>query len=242
MTRMRAAAVRWCAGVYRAYCATLRIRVVLPDSTVVPLSSVEMSRDIFAICERDTLALGGITPGRGFATIVAHGRDGDWAAAALDALGCRVIRGSTRSGGVGALAGLFEQTATHASPVAIVVDGPLGPAGIAKPGVIACGIRSGRPVRPLGVAARHRLVFPGTWSGIFLPLPFSTVWVAVEAALPLDGVPHAAAADYSEELTRRLRAARGRAVSALAESRVQFPATRLFTKLRRSHEGHERSS
>jgi lysophospholipid acyltransferase (LPLAT)-like uncharacterized protein len=240
MTRLAAVAIRVCASMYRAYYATLRIRVALPDSTAVPLSSVEMTRDIFAICERDTLALGGIMPGRGFTTIVAHGRDGDWAAAALHALGGRVIRGSTRSGGVGALVGLFEQTAAHTSPVAIVVDGPLGPAGIAKPGVIACGIRSGRPVRPLGVAARYRLVFPRTWSGIFLPLPFSTVWVALEAGLPLDGVPYAAAANYSGELTKRLHLARDRAVAAVAESRVPFPAIRLFTKARRSHEGHER--
>jgi lysophospholipid acyltransferase (LPLAT)-like uncharacterized protein len=238
---MATVAVRWCAALYRVYYATLRIRVALPDSTTVALSSVEMTRDIFAVCERDVLALGGIMPGRRFATIVAHGRDGDWAAAALDALGCRVIRGSTRKGGVGALVGLFEQTATHTSPIAIVVDGPLGPAGVAKPGIIACGIRSGRPVSPLGVAARHRLVFPGTWSGIFLPLPFSTVWVALEAPLPLDGVPQSAAADYSDELTRRLRVARDHAVAADAESRAQFPATRLFTKARRSHERHEGS-
>jgi KDO2-lipid IV(A) lauroyltransferase len=226
MTALKRMAVRCCARLYRAYFATLRIVVAQPDSTVVPLSRVDCPPDIFAVCERDALALGGIMAGRGFATIVAHSRDGDWASVALETLGCRVIRGSTARGGVTALVGIVQHLMTPAVPAAIVVDGPLGPAGVAKPGVIVCGIRSHRAVRAIGVAAAHGFVFRKAWSRIFLPLPFTTLVLALEPPLSFKGVPQRAAGDHCVELTLRLRAARDRAAAILARRPRRFATVR----------------
>jgi KDO2-lipid IV(A) lauroyltransferase len=212
MNRVATLAVRLCVQLYRAYYATLRVLLVLPDSTVVTASGAEVGPDIFALCECDTLALGGSVARRGVCTIVAPGRDGDIASIALGALGCRVVRGSTRSGAVAALVGLLQHAQAGMSPTAIVVDGPLGPPGVAKPGAIVCGMRSGRPVRALGVAATRRLVFPRTWSGIYLPLPFSTVVVTIDRPLNVDRTLQSAAAD----LTMRLRAAHDQAAATLA--------------------------
>jgi lysophospholipid acyltransferase (LPLAT)-like uncharacterized protein len=63
------------------------------------------------------------------------------------------------------------------------VDGPLGPAGVAKPGVTVLSARCRREVVPLAAAARWAFRLPWTWSGIYLPLPFSRV--SLQSAEPL---------------------------------------------------------
>ncbi len=86
--------------------------------------------------------------------LVTIGRDGDWAAALLHRLGCRVVRGSSRRGGAAAFKGLLDKIKGSDGPTAIVVDGPLGPAGEAKEGAVACGMMTGRPVVAIAAAAR----------------------------------------------------------------------------------------
>jgi KDO2-lipid IV(A) lauroyltransferase len=189
------------AWIYRAYYATLRVRYVQPDGASGRAADYEMRGRVFALCERDTLALAGLMTGRRFTVIVAQGRDGDWAAAMLEALGCRAIRGSSRRGGAAALRALLEAARGNDDPIGVVVDGPLGPDGVAKPGAISCAQRSRRPLVALGCAARPALTLPRTWSGIYLPLPFSLVTCAVQPS-------HAAAA---AQLTADLALARRRA-------------------------------
>ena len=134
-------------------------------------------------CERDALALAGLMAARRFTVIVAHGKDGDWATAMLEAIGCRAIRGSTRRGGGRVLRKLLDEVQRTDDPIGLVVDGPIGPEGIAKPGAVICSRRGDRPLVALGAAASRRFVFPRTWSGIFLPLPFSRVTIAVQPSV-----------------------------------------------------------
>jgi hypothetical protein len=176
------------ARVYRAYFATWRLRFRLADGSVMRLREYPFGSEILAGCERDVLVLVGITAGRGFTVLVAHGRDGDWAAAVLDALGCHVVRGSARRGGAVALRALIHEIRESPTPLGLVVDGPLGPAGRAKGGAVFCALKTGRPLRALGVAARRRILFNKTWSGMFLPLPFTRVIIAVDdVAMPRAG-------------------------------------------------------
>lgn len=214
MNRFTAAAIRCAAGIYRAFYATLRVTAVLPDGTRLRARDYAMGGHIFAVCEGDALALGGLMADRRFAVLVAHGRDGDWAAALLTGIGCRVIRGSTRRGGTGALLALLRHMERSEDPVAIVVDGPLGPAGVAKPGAIVCGLKSGRPVRALGVAARWKLTVPRTWSGIYLPLPFTSLIVTVEPSPDIDRRSRNVAAG-TRALNEHLASARQRANAVL---------------------------
>jgi lysophospholipid acyltransferase (LPLAT)-like uncharacterized protein len=160
------------AFIYRTYHATLRVRLLLPDGTLGQADEYPPDRKIFALCERDALAVAGLISGTDCTVLVTIGRDGDWASALLERLGCHVVRGSSRLGGAAALKGLLDALRASNGPTAIVVDGPLGPAGEAKNGAVACGILADRPVHAVAAAARFRIVFPGTWSGIYLPLPF----------------------------------------------------------------------
>jgi lysophospholipid acyltransferase (LPLAT)-like uncharacterized protein len=205
----------WC---YRAYFATLRTRVLRPDGSPIAPRDYLCGQQIFALCERDALALAGITTGRRFAVLVAHGRDGDLAAAVLAALGCRVVRGSSARGGAGALRSLVPLLGQTLEPLGLVVDGPLGPAGRAKPGAVVCAVETGRPLRALGAAARHAFVFPRTWSGIYLPLPFARNVIVVDD-LNLDAVTIAEVEPLTEALSDRLANARAVAVRLASRTR-----------------------
>ncbi len=207
--------------IYRAYHATLRLRLLLPDGTIVPVDEYPPDRKIFALCERDALAAAGLIAGTGCTVLVTIGRDGDWASALLEQLGCHVVRGSSRLRGAAALKGLLDALRVSGGPAAIVVDGPLGPAGAAKSGAVACGILTGRPVHAIAAAARFRIVFPGTWSGIYLPLPFSKVVVALDEQLQIPDPPDPDQADdLSKQLTIRLRVLRRLAESGIRRANI----------------------
>lgn len=208
------------AQLYRAYHATLRIRVLLLDGTVIQLARYPLGRMFLALSERDSLALAGLVAKARFTVLVTKGRDGDWASAVLERLGCRVARGSSLGGGTQALKDLFYGARKSAGPAAIVVDGPLGPVGQAKGGVILCGMYTGSPVRALGAAADHRITFRKSWSRIYLPLPFSRVIVVVDDPLPgleaarVDGVD-----GLARLLSQRLAVMQSRAAAAVAHRR-----------------------
>ena len=93
MRRLLFLAAAW---IYRAYYATLDVRHIRPDGQGGRAQAYDMRAHVFAIREGDALALAGLMTRRRFTVIVSHGRDGDWAAGLLMALGCRVLRGSTR--------------------------------------------------------------------------------------------------------------------------------------------------
>lgn len=203
------------AQLFRAYHATLRIRILLLDGTVIRPADYPFSRELFALCERDSLALAGLVARAGFTVLVAKGRDGDWASAVLERLGCRVARGSSLRGGIQALKELLDAVQASDGPAGIVVDGPLGPAGQAKGGVILCGMHTGSPVRALGAATAHRVTFRKSWSRIYLPLPFSRVVVAVDDSLPgLEAARVDDVDDLAHLLTQRLAVMQSRAAAA----------------------------
>jgi lysophospholipid acyltransferase (LPLAT)-like uncharacterized protein len=200
---------------YRTYYRTVRLRGCSPSGEEFDPRGFPLAGEIWALCECDALALAGLAANRSVTALVTVGRDGDWAAAALAKLGCTIVRGSSRRGGWEALRGILRRLGSSPASLAMVVDGPLGPAGRARPGAVVCARESGRPLVPVAAAAGRRLRFPRTWSGIYLPLPWSRVWIALGDPV---AVPAATAdadlASLTAELEGRLRAARQRANAA----------------------------
>ncbi len=210
------------ARLYRAYYATLRLHAILPDgSDATSPSQYLFGSEVFALCERDAIAFGGILTGRGFAILVAPGRDGDWVTPLLQALGCRVIRGASRRGGTEALRTLVTHLRSMPEPLGLVVDGPLGPAGRAKRGGVVCALETGRSLFALGAAARHAVVIPNTWSGIYVPLPFTRVEITLEQ-LPIDprltAASHDDVAALTDALSDRLTSMRAEAIARVQQA------------------------
>lgn len=196
---------------------TLRVEGLLPDGSRVTPATYPFGREVFALCERDAFALGGALGRARFTTLIAPGRDGDWATEAVEAFGCRVVRGATERGGAQALARLLRDLRRRRPP---------------RP-------RRRRSARPLGhrQGGRRRLrgedgkaaptprggvpaavVVGRSWSKIWIPLPFSRVVVVIGEALSVPaGLDRAGRERFAAELTLRLAEARRRALAEVAK-------------------------
>lgn len=158
---------------------TLRVRVILADGTVISRRAFEAGEAIFAVSERDLLAVLPMVIGRTGHVLIAEGNDGDWAAALVAPLRCRIVRGSSLHDGLRALRVFIRSLNESEHPALIVVDGPLGPVGEVKEGIVACAAHTRRPVVPAATAAAARVVFRKSWAKHFLPLPWARVIIAV---------------------------------------------------------------
>ncbi len=176
---------------------------MLPDGKLVPLRRYPFRRVIFAHPETIDLGVAPASLLAPFVVLLAPGRDGDRAALFLHSVGCKVVRGSTLRSGATSLRQLIRILRDHQGPAALSVDGPIGPRGAVKPGIISCAFHTGRPIIPLGAAARPCLVFRRSWSRIFLPLPGARVVIVTGADFLVTDPLNTATID---ELTRQLAA------------------------------------
>ena len=112
-----------------------------------------------------------------FAVLVSDHADGELIARAIGGLGTRVVFGSSLRGGTAGLHAAARLLAAGVS-VAVTPDGPVGPARVAKPGVIALASLTGAPIVPMAYAARPDLVF-ASWDRFRVPLPFGRAWGAL---------------------------------------------------------------
>ncbi len=111
---------------------------------------------------------------RQYGAPVSRSRDGDLIAAALDHLGYAALpRGSSSRGGTMVLRALARMV-KGGTTVSIQTDGPRGPAGTSKLGIVALARLSGAPIAPVGFSATPCLRLR-SWDRMCLPLPFARV-------------------------------------------------------------------
>lgn len=192
---------RWLAALaaaaLRVLGATWRLRVEGPDPFVVGHGAV-----LGALLHRDFLIAAWAFRDRGIRVGVSRSRDGDRIDAVLSRLGYGAsARGSTSRGGAAAQRALLAAL-ERGGDVAVVVDGPRGPAGRPKPGVGWLAAKTGRPITPVRFEAPFALRF-GSWDRARLPLPFAKVRCRFGDAVKVDP---AHPADALVELERRLGA------------------------------------
>jgi lysophospholipid acyltransferase (LPLAT)-like uncharacterized protein len=159
------------AWLLRLFGATWRIRFEGAD----PFAGGEAF--VAATWHRNLLVAAFAFRNRGVAVPVSRSRDGDLTAAVLQRLGFAPPPRGSSSRGATALLRELIRCIQRGRVVAILPDGPRGPAFRAKPGVLALARATGRPVHTVGIAARPRLRF-GSWDRAMLPLPFARVIVA----------------------------------------------------------------
>ncbi len=108
---------------------------------------------------------------RGMHILVSRHFDGQLIGAVLNRLGHRTVAGSsTRGGATGAL-GLLREL-SDGDDVAIMPDGPRGPAYEIKAGTIRIAEESGVPVYPIA-AAYNRFWRLNSWDRMVIPKPFA---------------------------------------------------------------------
>ena len=91
--------------------------------------------------------------------------------------------------------------------LAVTVDGPRGPRGLVKEGVLFAAAKSGAAILPIRAYLSWKKVFTRSWDQFQLPLPFSRVLVRAGAPFWPGGAP---GAELTRELIGRRAGAPGR--------------------------------
>jgi len=125
------------------------------------------------------------------AAMISQSRDGDLIADVCRRLNFRPVRGSSSRGGHEALAAMVKELSVH--PVAVhALDGPRGPRGLIKAGIIRMAQHSGAPIIPVYISVNRAWTL-GSWDRFLIPKPFSTVWVRWDKPIPVPAEPDDAA-------------------------------------------------
>jgi lysophospholipid acyltransferase (LPLAT)-like uncharacterized protein len=123
------------------------------------------------------------------AIMISQSRDGAVIARIVDLLGWRPVRGSSSRGGKQALRQL-KDLAGGGYRIGHIVDGPKGPPGVVKPGLLTMAQVTGLPIIPTITSAQRQWVFK-SWDRFMLPKFFSKVIIrfgeAITIAETLDG-------------------------------------------------------
>jgi hypothetical protein len=107
-------------------------------------------------------------------TMISQSRDGERISAVAGPLGVIPVRGSSSRGGARALLAAVRLL-EKGHVLAHVVDGPRGPAGEIKPGLMLMAQRSGAVIAPMYSASRHHWTATRSWDRMELPLPWTRV-------------------------------------------------------------------
>jgi lysophospholipid acyltransferase (LPLAT)-like uncharacterized protein len=116
--------------------------------------------------------------------MISRSKDGSIIAGVAERTGWRTVRGSSSQGGTTALRDVITNL-KQSKLAAHVVDGPRGPAGIVKAGVIRLAHRTNSVVVPFYVAADRGWYF-NSWDKFLLPKPFSKVHLRFGRMLTFD--------------------------------------------------------
>ena len=109
--------------------------------------------------------------GEKIAIMISEHRDGELIARTMGHFGHASIRGSTTSGGAGALRAAVRALRDGAD-VGFTPDGPRGPAQRVQPGVIQAARLSGAPIVPVAFGASSCKVL-SSWDGFIVPYPLA---------------------------------------------------------------------
>lgn len=105
--------------------------------------------------------------------LISKSRDGEFIARIVNILGWRAVRGSSSHEGDVALKELKILT-RHGYKIGHIVDGPKGPFGVIKPGLIRIAQVSGMAIVPTITSSKHHWTFK-SWDRFMVPKPFSSV-------------------------------------------------------------------
>ncbi|MCC5831110.1 MAG: lysophospholipid acyltransferase family protein [Phycisphaeraceae bacterium] len=114
----------------------------------------------------------------GFGVITSQSRDGEVLTGILHHLGCRCYRGSSSKGGTRALLETAKAVQGGVN-LAVAVDGPRGPRGQVKSGILSIAKLSGAPIVPVACGLSHCQQF-NSWDRYRLPLPLCHATIIVD--------------------------------------------------------------
>lgn len=138
------------------------------------------------------------------ALMISQSRDGEMIAAVAERSGWHTVRGSSSKGGRHALKQMVEHL-KESGLAAHILDGPQGPAGKVKAGLISMAHSAEAAIVPFYTSA-DRSWFFNSWDDFFLPKPFAQVTISFGEPINLetteDETAFEAQRSYIEKLMR----------------------------------------
>ena len=110
--------------------------------------------------------------------MVSQSKDGEILAHYTSAMGAIPARGSSSRGGKEALKQMRHHLNGGGKACATVLDGPRGPAYVAKKGMIVLAKQTGSPLIPAIWSANRTITLRNSWDKMILPLPWSRISIA----------------------------------------------------------------
>jgi lysophospholipid acyltransferase (LPLAT)-like uncharacterized protein len=172
--------------VARLWLATLRLNVVLHPALA---ASDEDTPWVMGFWHGRQWPLFAWKRRRKIAVLVSQSKDGSLQARALAVLGLAVVRGSSSRGGARGLAGIVRKL-RRGMDAGFAVDGPKGPLGVVKGGVVTAARAAGAWLVPVGSAIERGLVLRRAWDRYAIAWPFTRVHVVLGGPIDPQG-PHA---------------------------------------------------
>lgn len=136
---------------------------------------------------------------RGCVMMVSRSKDGEIITRVCHRMGTDTVRGSSSRYGKEALLDLIR-LGREGRTTGLIVDGPRGPAGVSKMGVVVAAREIGQPIVPIAVAADDAWEFRN-WDRTALPRPWSRL--AIKFGEPIE-VPGDADKDEMERCRLRI--------------------------------------
>ena len=111
--------------------------------------------------------------------MISRSKDGEILSQYAAGFGVIPARGSSSKGGRAALEQMRRYLEGGGKGCATVLDGPRGPAYVAKKGMIALSKFTGAPFLPVIWSANRTLTLRDSWDKMILPLPWARVCIAI---------------------------------------------------------------
>lgn len=165
--------------VIRLYLSLMRITVVNEKDEEMVINRLESGQKMIAaiwhqrifIAMRYARRLSRFSP----SVMISQSRDGEMIADIYSRFHFRPVRGSSSRGGKEALSAMITDLEQNLFAVH-VLDGPRGPRGVIKPGLIVMAQSSGAPIFPFYITVDRAWVL-NSWDRTLIPKPFSRIFI-----------------------------------------------------------------
>ncbi|MBN1614755.1 MAG: lysophospholipid acyltransferase family protein [Deltaproteobacteria bacterium] len=109
------------------------------------------------------------------AVMISQSRDGEMISQVFSRLNFRPVRGSSSRGGKAALLAMIKDLSQYPF-AAHVVDGPRGPRGVVKAGLVALSQTTETPIFPVYISFSRAWML-NSWDHFLIPKPFSRIFI-----------------------------------------------------------------
>lgn len=138
---------------------------------IIEVQHPEVDSCLYAMWHRNQCAIYGFKDKPTVSVLVSNSKDGDVVAQGIKPMGFKLVRGSKgKRGAIEASMQMIEVLKNN-ERCAMMVDGPRGPAGIVKDGVIKIAKLSGKPIVPVcWYSNNFNWITLPSWDGLKMPV------------------------------------------------------------------------